>query len=86
MDEEDGSGLVRAGVIEEVGYMQNYLKSSSILSYILKPSHLFTEGFGKNRTAQEKLFKHMCNFGSRAEWREGKRVISSYLDVETTTY
>ena len=26
----------------------------------------------------------MCNFGSRAEWRKGISVISSYLDVETT--
>ena len=26
----------------------------------------------------------MCHFGSRAEWREGIRVVSYYLDVETT--
>ena len=38
---------------------------------------------GKNRTTQEKLFKHMCNFGSRAEWRDGKRVVTFYLDVDT---
>ena len=31
-----------------------------------------------------KLFKHMCNFGAWAEWREGRRVVSSYLDVDTT--
>ena len=34
--------------------------SSSLLSYMLKPSQLLTQGFGKNMTAQEKLFKHMC--------------------------
>ena len=66
--------------------MHKALKSSSILSYMLKPSHLLTQGFGKNRTAQEKLFKHMCNFGSRAEWRKGRSVISYYLDVENTKY
>ena len=64
--------------------MQKALKSSSLSSYILKPSSLLTQGFEKNKTAQEKLFKHMCNFGSRAEWRKGRSVISSYLDVETT--
>ena len=26
----------------------------------------------------------MCKFGSRAEWRKGRSVISSYLAVETT--
>ena len=26
----------------------------------------------------------MCNFGLREEWRKGRSVISSYLDVETT--
>ena len=64
--------------------MQKALKSSSLLSYILKPYFLLTQGFEKNRTAQENLFKHMCNFGSRSEWRKGRSVISSYLDVETT--
>ena len=60
--------------------MQKALKYSSISSYTLKPYHLLTQGFGNNRTAQEKLLKHMCNFGSQAEWREGIRVVSSYLD------
>ena len=26
----------------------------------------------------------MCNFGSRAKWREGIIVVSYYLDVKTT--
>ena len=86
LDEEDGSGLLGAGVTEELEDMQNAFKYSSLLSYMLKPSHLLTRGFENNRTAQEKLFKHMCNFGERAEWREGRRVVSSYIDVETTKY
>ena len=64
--------------------MQKALKYSSIFSYILKPSSLLTQSFGKNRTAQEKLFKHMCNFGSQAECREGRIFVISYLDVDTT--
>ena len=66
--------------------MQRVVKYSSILSYMLKPSHLLTKSFDLNRTAQEKIFKHMCNFGAREKWREGRRVVSSYLDVETTKY
>ena len=55
LDEDYGSSLVGTGVTEEVGDMQKALKSSSLLSYILKPYHLLTHGFEKNRTAQEKL-------------------------------
>ena len=84
LDEEDGSGLVGAGVIEEVGDMQKALKYSSLSSYMLKPSHLLTQLFGNNWTAQEDLFKRMCNFGAWSEWREGIRVVGSYLDVDTT--
>ena len=51
---------------------------------MLKPSNLLTHGFGNNSTEQEKLFKHMCNFGARTELREGRRLVSFYLDVETT--
>ena len=58
------------------------LKFSSLSSYMLKPSHLLAQGFENNRTAQEYLFKHMCNFGSRSKWREGRRVVSSYIDVD----
>ena len=64
---EDGSGLLGAGVTEEVEYMQKAVKSSSRSSYMLKPSHLLTQGFDNNRTAQEKILKHMCNFGA---WEE----------------
>ena len=67
MDEEYGSGLLGAGVTEEVADMQKALKSSSISSYMLKPSHLLTQGCGNNRTAHEELFKHMCNFGAQED-------------------
>ena len=70
-DEEDGSGLVGAGVTEVVEDIQKAFKSSSIFSYMLKPYHLLTPGFENNRTAQGKLLKNMCNFGVRAEWRGG---------------
>ena len=82
--EEDGNGLVGGILTEEVQDMQKALNYSSILSYMLKTSKLLTQGFENNRTAQDKLFKHMCNFESRAEWMKGRSVISSYLDVETT--
>ena len=84
LDEEDDSNLLGAGVIEEVEYMQKSLKSSSLLYYMLKPSRLLTQGFENNRTAQEKLFKHMCNIGAWSEWRDKIRVVSSYPDVDST--
>ena len=40
--EEDGSGLVGAGVTEEVEGMQKALEHSSLLSYMLKLYHLPT--------------------------------------------
>ena len=87
-DEEYGSGLVGSDVIEEVEDMQKDLKSSSLSSYMFKPSHLLKQGFDNNRTAQENLsnHNHMCNFGAREYWRDGRRVVSSYLDVDTTKY
>ena len=84
LDEEYGSGLVGSGVTEEVEDMQKGLKSSSCYYYMLKPSHLLTQGFEKNRTSQKKLLKHMCTFGVWSEWREGSFVVSSYLVIETT--
>ena len=84
LDKEDVIGLLWAGVTKEVGYIQKDLKSSSLSYYMLKPSNLLTHGFGNNSTSQEKLFNHMCNFGARAEYREGRRVVCFYLDVKTT--
>ena len=83
-DEEDGSGLLGAGVTEEVEDIQKSLKYFSLSSYILKPYHLITHGFENNRTAQRKLFRHMCNLGAPEKCREGRIVISSCLNVDTT--
>ena len=58
------------------------MKYSSLLSYMLKPPYLLTHGFNKNKKAQENLFNHMYNFGTHEEWRNGRRAVSSYLDVE----
>ena len=49
--------------------MHKDLKYSYLFSYLFKPSYLITQGFDNNRTTQQKLLKHMCNFGARAEWR-----------------
>ena len=62
--------------------MQRVAKFSSLSSYMLKPTSLLTQDFNKNVKSQENLFKHMCNFGARAEWRNGRRAISYYLDVD----
>ena len=78
--------MVGADVTEDVEYMQNDMKSYYLSSYMLKPYHLLTQYFEKNRTAHEILFKHICNFGEREDWREGRIVVSYYLDVETTKY
>ena len=51
LDEEDGSGLAGAGVTEEVEDTHKAFKYSSLLSYMLKPYHLITQGFEKNRMA-----------------------------------
>ena len=67
LDEEDGGGLVGAGVTEEVGDMQKSLNYSYPSYFMLKTYHLLTQGFKNNRTEQEKLLKHMCNFGARGE-------------------
>ena len=52
LDEDDGSGLVGAGVTEYVGDMQKSSKYSFFSSYMLKNYHLITQGFRNNRTAQ----------------------------------
>ena len=42
LDEEHGSGLVGADVIEGVRYMHKDLESSYLSSYMLKPFNLLT--------------------------------------------
>ena len=87
-EEESGSGEVgvRTGVtqsgIEEAGEVQRVVEYYSLLSYMLKPPSLITRGFNKNKKANEKLFNHMCNFGAQEYWRNGRRYVSSYLDVD----
>ena len=89
-DEEDESGSEEAGVIicvtqsgtEDVEEVQRVVKYSSLLSYMLKPTYLLTQGFNNTKKARDKLFNHMCNFGAWAEWRNGRRSASSYLDVD----
>ena len=59
-DEEDESGLVEAGVrtgvtksgTEEVEEVQWVVKSSSLLSFMLKPPSLLTQVFNKNNKSQ----------------------------------
>ena len=51
---------------------------------MLKPSRLLTQVFENNIMSQKKLFKHVCNFGARIEWGGGRRVVGSYLGVDTT--
>ena len=69
LEEDSGSGMLGSGVTEEVEYIQKAVKYSSIFSYMLEPSHLLTQSFENNRKEQEKLSKHICNFGARVEWR-----------------
>ena len=66
--------MVGSGVTEEVEDMEKAMKSSSLSSYMLKPSHLLTQRFENNRTVQDKLFKHMCNFGNRNSGVSGEEL------------
>ena len=47
-------------------------------------NNLIVHDLKTNRKAQEKLFKHMCNFGARAAWKGGVRRVSDALDVAVT--
>ena len=49
---------------------------------MLKHPSLLTQAFNNNNQSQEKIFKHMCNFGAQSECRNGIRAFSSYLDVD----
>ena len=49
---------------------------------MLKPPSSLTQVFNNNKKEHENLFKHMCNFGTREEWRNGRISFGSYLDVE----
>ena len=73
-------------VTKEVEEVNQDVKYSSILSYILKPPYLLTQVFKENNKAQENIFDHMCNFGTRPVWRCGIIAASSYFDVDTSRY
>ena len=73
-DEEDESGLGEAvlstGVTEsgtkEVEEVNQNMEYSYLLSYMLKPTSLITQGFTDNNKSQENIFKRMCNFGAQS--------------------
>ena len=69
---------------KEVEEMQQDLKYSSLLSFMLKPTSFLTQGFKENQKALEKLFNSMCDFGSQEQWGGGRRAFSSYIDVDTS--
>ena len=66
--------------------VQKIVKYSSLLSFMLKHTSLLTEGFKENKKSQEDLFKIMFNFGSLSVCRNGRRSVSSYIDVDTRKY
>ena len=51
---------------------------------MFKHPSLLSKIFNKNNKSQENIFKHMCNFGERAEWRNGRIMVSYYLNVNTS--
>ena len=76
------TGVTEVGT-KEVEEMQQDLKYSSLLSFMLKPTSFLKQGFKENQKALEKLFNNMCDFGSREQWGDGRRASSSYIDVDT---
>ena len=73
-DEDAESGLLEAGVrtcvtesgTKEVEEVKQDMEYSHILSYMLKPTSLITQGFTDNNKSQENIFKRMCNFGAQS--------------------
>ena len=57
---------------------------SYVHSSMLKPASLIKHVYKEKNKAQEKLFKHVCNYGAWSEWRNGRRAVSSYIDVDTS--
>ena len=51
-DEDYGSGLLRKRCYRRGGRYAQVRKKTSILPYMLKPSHLLTQGFENNKTAK----------------------------------
>ena len=75
LDEEYESGSVEVGLrtgvtqsgTEDVEDVQRVVKYYFLSSYMWKPPSLLTQVFNKNKTAQENIFKHICNFRARSE-------------------
>ena len=67
---------------KEVEEVHQAVKYSSISYYMLKHPSLIIQGFEWNNNSQE-VFNHMCNSGSQAVCNNGRRAISSYLDIDT---
>ena len=94
LDEDDKSGLGEVGVstvvtkagTKEVDAVHQAVKADSIPSHMLKPPYFLTQVFKWNNKASDNIFKHMCEFGARSEWRNGRRATSYYLDIETIKY
>ena len=94
LDEDDYIVSVDAGVStgvtevvpKQVEGVQQAVNYSSLLSHMFKYPSLITQGFKQNIKAQEKLFKHMFNFGVHIDWSNGILAVSSYLHVETSKY
>ena len=53
---------------------------------MLKPPSFLTQAFKDNKKAQEKIFKHMCDFGSSSDWRNRRIPASYYLGVDTSKH
>ena len=71
---------------KDVEEVHQDLKYSYLSSYMLKPTSLLTHRFKDNKKAQGNLFHHMCNFGARAVWRNGRTPIRSYIDIDSRKY
>ena len=74
LDKEDQVGSGDMGAIRDVDAAKIYteesqkaVKDTYLLYYMTKPPSFITQGFKENKKAQNRLFKHMCNF---AAWEE----------------
>ena len=79
------TGVTELGT-KEVGEVHQNVKYSSFSSYMLKTPSLLTQEFKENNKEQEKLLKHICNFGALAVWINGRRAASYYIGVDTRKY
>ena len=57
---------------------------SGLQSFCLMSVNLMLQDLRTNRKAQEELFRHICNVGTRAKWEGGAQKVSYELDVAVT--